>query len=71
MTETVKLGVPVVVTIDRNNPAPDWLINFAKSADPIYMGPLEHEVKFTQNNGVTNLIFPTEGHYTMFVLKWS
>ena len=70
MTETVKLGVPVVITIDEDNPTPDWWIN-VKSADPIYMGPLEHEVKFFQDNGVTNLIFPTEGHYTMFVLKWS
>ena len=70
MTDIVKLGVPVVVTIDKDNPAPDWWVN-AISGDPGRTGPLEHEVRFIQNNGITNLIFPTEGHYTMFVLKWS
>ena len=70
MTDIVKLGVPVVITIDEDNPTPDWWINSCR-ADRSHVGPLEHEVKFLQDNGVTNLIFPTEGHYTMFVLKWS
>jgi len=71
MTETVKLGVPVVVTIDRHNPPPQWWSNATSGNDIERLGPLENEVKIIQKNDVVKVIFPTEGHYTMFVLKWS
>ena len=71
MTETVKLGVPVVVTIDRHNPPPQWWGNATSGRDIERLGPLEREVRVIQKNNVVKVIFPTLGHYTMFVLKWS
>jgi len=71
MTDIVKLGVPVVITIDQLNLPPEWWGNFNNRDITAPLTDVEREVTFIQKNSRFWIIFPSEAHYTWFLMKWN
>ena len=71
MENSLELGVPVVVEFHIKD-SPEWYKKFILSYSTQHT-PLEQKVVILFNNKKekVQLIFPTQHHYTMFLLKWS
>ena len=69
--ETVEIGVPVVITIDKDNPPPEWWGNFNKRDVTEPITAVERDITYIQKNSKFWVIFPNERKYLMFLLKWS
>ena len=68
--ETVEIGVPVIITVDKDNPPPEWWRNFNNRDVTEPITAVERDITYIQKNSKFWVIFPNERKYLMFLLKW-